>query len=572
MTSNWNLFGFELKRTGKEPSSNTQSFVPPQHDDGALVLETGGYSGTALNMEASTRSEVELITRYREMSMQPEIEMAIDNVINEAVVCEDASKPIRINVDELSTSKDVKVKIAKEFDTILRLLNFDAIGHDIFRRWYVDGRLFYNIIIDENKKSEGIQELRYVDPRRIRKVREVQRQRDQRTGAEMVVKTQEYYLYNERGTLGPIVTEGVKISIDSIANVNSGLMDARRAVVLSLLHKAIKPLNQLRMMEDATVIYKVSRAPDRRVFYVDVGNLPKTKAEQYLRNMMDKYRNKITYDSTTGEIRDDRKFISMLEDFWMPRRGESGKGTEIQTLPGGESLANMDNVVYFQKKLYQSLNVPVGRLLPSDGFSMGRTNEITREELAFMKFIDRLRKRFSTIFDQLLGIQLSLKGICTTDEWDLFKEGIWYDFLKDNNFTELKEAEMLNNRIALLTAVDPYVGRYFSVKWVKKNILRQSDEQIEAMSKEIEEDTETQDVGLPPVHPASPFFQPPEGPEAKPGDQPPDVDAKFGQAMDGENHLDSAFGKIKMDEAFQLGVTPKTLNTIKRVLQSRTTQ
>lgn len=557
------LFGFQLTQPDTDSKSNNHSFVPPTHDDGAIVLETGGNYGSFVDMDGSARNEVELITRYREMSQQPELEMAIDDITNESIVVDDNGNSIKVNVDQLDTDKGVKNKIVDEFKTVLKLLNWRANGHDIFRRWYVDGRLFFHLIIDENNPQKGIQEIRYVDPRRIRKIREVKKEKDPRTGAEIITKTQEYYSYNERGVMGTHTgINAVPVAVDSIANVNSGLMDSRRAMVISYLHKAIKPLNQLRMMEDATVIYKVSRAPDRRVFYIDVGNLPKTKAEQYLRDMMTKYRNKLVYDSATGEVRDDRKFQSMLEDFWLPRRGESGKGTEIQTLPGGESLANMDNVIYFQKKLYQSLGVPVGRLLPNDGFSLGKSNEITREELRFSKFIDRLRKKFSTIFDILLSTQLSLKNICSKEDWDSIHDLIWYDFLKDNNFQELRDAELLVGRVNVLQAVDPFVGRYFSGKWVQKNVLRFTDEQIKAMDTEIEDETEAHDVKLPPVHPDSPFYVPPESQD----EAQPNADQTASMALTpGESDADTAFKALKMDES----VEPETLNTINRVMRTR---
>lgn len=561
------LFGFRVKSPEAEARANNQSFVAPQHDDGALVLETGGHYAAGLDMMGTARNEIELITRYREMAMQPELEIAIDHVTNEAIVDDDTGQSVKINLDSVEIDKNVKTKISGEFKTVLKLLNWTAIGHDTFKRFYVDGRLNYDMIINKAKPGDGIQELRYIDPRRLKKVREVSRTKDQRTGADLVDKTEEYYIYNERGTVGAYTTEGLKISPDRIAAVNSGLMDARRAMVLSYLHKAIKPLNQLRMMEDATVVYKVSRAPDRRVFYIDVGNLPKTKAEQYLRDIMTKYRNKLTYDSTTGEIRDDRKFMSMLEDFWLPRRGETGKGTEIQTLPGGESLANMDNVVYFQKKLYQSLTVPVGRLLPSDGFSLGRTNEISREEIAFTKFIARLRKRFSGIFDIILGMQCVLKGICSKDDWESMRTDIVYDWLKDNNFEEMKEQELLTSRAQLATLMDPFVGRYVSGAWMRKKVWRFSDEQIKQLDEEIADETEKQSVMLPPTNPASPFYVDPNPDNGQDQQtEQPDPDQTMQKALTpGESDADAAFGRLKVNEEYE----PETLNTIERILEIR---
>jgi hypothetical protein len=371
-------------------------------------------------------------------------------------------------------------------------------AQDIFRRYYIDGRLYYNVLIDKENPIAGIKELRYIDPRKLRKVREIKKKKDERTGAEIIDVYNEYYIYNDKvvtgssSNYGPV---GVRITLDSIVSVVSGLMDSRRAVVLSYLHKAIKPLNQLRMIEDATVIYRISRAPERRIFYIDVGNLPKLKAEQYLRDIMVKYKNKLVYDAQTGEVRDDRKFLSMMEDFWLPRR-EGGKGTEITTLPGGQNLGELEDVKYFQKKLYNSLSVPISRLEPNQGFSIGRVAEVTRDELKFAKFVDRLRNKFSDIFNQALRVQCVLKGICTADEWDQFKEHIYYDFIKDNNFSELKDAELMRERLSLLSAVDPYTGRYFSQVWIQRNVLRLTDDQIKEMQDEIDEEKEA-GLGLP---------------------------------------------------------------------------
>jgi len=496
--STWKLFGFTITR-GEQPTSNggiatnqtqnTQpSFALPQSDDGAIVLQTGAYFGTYVDLEGVVRNEVELITRYREMAMQPEMETALDDITNEAIITNDQGISVEIVTDNLKTTKEVKDRIREEFRNIQRMLDFGNMGHDIFRRWYVDGRIFYHMIIDNEAPADGVKEIRYIDPRRIRKIREIQKTKDSRTGAEIITNIQEYYLYNERGVIGAHSNLGTRISPDSVVNVNSGLMDSRRAMVLSYLHKAIKPLNQLRMVEDATVIYRMSRAPERRVFYIDVGNLPKTKAEQYIHDIMVKYRNKLTYDSSTGEIRDDRKHLSMLEDFWLPRR-EGGRGTEIQTLPGGVNLGELEDVKYFQRKLYQSLSVPISRLdQQQQGISFGRLAEVTRDELKFSKFVQRLRNRFSILFDDILRVQLSLKGICTTEEWMRLREDIWYDYLKDNNFNELKEAELLSNRLSLLATVDPYLGRFFSLRWVKRNVLQQTDEQIEEMDAEMEDE------------------------------------------------------------------------------------
>lgn len=487
------LFGFEIsrKKTKQDNASQDEtnkSFALPQNDDGAVTIQSGAYYGTYVDLDGVVRNEIELITRYREMSMQPELETAIDEIVNEAIVNTAKDKAVEINMDDLKLPESVKKKIRDEFDIALKLLNFGNMGHEIFRRWYIDGRMFYHVIIDENRTADGIVELRYIDPRRIRKIREIQKTKDPRTTIDVIKKVNEYYLYNERGIIGAHSNLGAKIAIDAIINVNSGLMDSKRAMVLSYLHKAIKPLNNLRMIEDATVIYRLSRAPERRIFYIDVGNMPTIKAEQYLKDIMTKYRNKLVYDSTTGEIKDDRKHLSMLEDFWLPRR-EGGKGTEITTLPGGQNLGELEDVKYFERKLYKALGVPIGRLEQQPGGGiLGRTTEITRDELKFSKFIDRLRNKFSTLFDDILRVQLVLKKVCTEEEWKEFKEDIYYDFKKDNNFDELKESELLMNRIATLQAVDPYVGRYYSMEWVRKNILMMDDEDIEEIAAQIEQE------------------------------------------------------------------------------------
>jgi hypothetical protein len=488
----FSLFGFTISRQRDDEEQETQqSFTPPAQEDGALTITSAAYYGTYVDLDGTAKNEVELISRYREMAMQPEIESAIDDIVNEAICQDDDGKIIEIVLDNLKQPEKIKNAIKGEFQTILRMMNYNNMAQDIFRRFYVDGRLFYHMIIDREKPQEGIKELRYVDPRRLRKVREIKKQKDERTGAEVMKTVNEYYIYNDKvvtassSNFGPV---GVRITTDSIVNVVSGLMDSRRAVVLSYLHKAIKPLNQLRMIEDATVIYRISRAPERRIFYIDVGNLPKLKAEQYLRDIMVKYKNKLVYDANTGEVRDDRKFMSMMEDFWLPRR-EGGKGTEITTLPGGQNLGELEDVKYFEKKLYKALCVPISRLNPeTSGFSLGRTGEITRDELKFSKFVDRLRNKFSEVFDQALRVQCVLKGICTSEEWDLFKENIHYDFIKDNNFSELKDAELMTNRLQLLASVDPYTGRYFSQAWIQRNVLRMNDDEIAEMESEMEQE------------------------------------------------------------------------------------
>jgi len=495
----FSLFGFSISRDKNEAEQAVQqSFSPPTNDDGALTITSAAYYGTYVDLDGTAKNEVELISRYREMAMQPEIESAIDDIINEAICQDDDGKIIDIVLDNLKQSDKIKKAIREEFQIVLKLLNYNNMASDIFRRYYIDGKMYYHIIIDKENPTQGIKELRYIDPRKLRKVREVKKKKDERTGVDVMDVINEYYIYNDKVTtgassnFGPV---GVRITTDSIISVVSGLMDSRRAVVLSYLHKAIKPLNQLRMIEDATVIYRISRAPERRIFYIDVGNLPKLKAEQYLRDIMVKYKNKLVYDANTGEVRDDRKFLSMMEDFWLPRR-EGGKGTEITTLPGGQNLGELEDVKYFERKLYKSLSVPISRLEPNQGFSLGRVSEVTRDELKFSKFVDRLRNKFSDVFDQALRAQCVLKGICTSDEWAMFKEHIYYNFIKDNNFTELKDAELMRERLSLLTEIDPYTGRYFSQKWIQKNVLRLDDNSIAKMQKEIDKEKE-EGLGLP---------------------------------------------------------------------------
>jgi len=494
------LFGFTLGKQDvvvQQPSDQPSFTLPNEAmDDGAVTVTQNAYYGTYVDLEGSFRNEIELITRYREMSNHPELEMAIDDIVNEAITHDEAGKSIDIRLDNLKQPDTIKKKIRDEFNNVLRMLNFNNLADDLFKRWYIDGRIYYHVVVDESRPKEGIKELRYIDPRKIRKVREVKKDKDPKTGALIIKSIGEYYVYTDKGTTTQnytaSVNAGLRIAPESIINVNSGLMDAKNTFVISYLHKAIKPLNQLRMIEDAVVIYRLSRAPERRIFYIDVGNLPKGKAEQYLRDVMVKYRNKMVYDASTGELRDDRKHMSMLEDFWLPRR-EGGKGTEITTLPAGQNLGELEDVKYFRNKLLQALNVPISRLEPQQGgmIGLGRSTEVTRDEVKFGKFITRLRNKFSQIFDNALKIQLVMKGICSLEEWAEFQEQIYYDYLKDNNFTELKEAELLRERIGLLNVVDPYIGRYYSTNWVKKNILQMSSEESEQMEKEIEEEQES---------------------------------------------------------------------------------
>jgi len=498
------LFGFTLGQKDivqKEKPEQASFALPTQAlDDGAVTITQNAHYGTYVDLEGSVRNELELITRYREMSNHPECDQAITEIVDEAICHDDDGKVVDINLDNLKQPETIKKKITEEFTNILNMLNFSNLADDIFRRWYIDGRVYYHVIVNESNPKEGIQELRYIDPRKIRKVREVQKGRDPKTGADIIKSIAEYYIYNDRGTTTQSFTaaanQGLRISPESVINVNSGMMDAKNTFVISYLHKAIKPLNQLRMIEDAVVIYRISRAPERRVFYIDVGNLPKGKAEQYLRDIMVKYRNKMVYDASTGELRDDRKHMSMLEDFWLPRR-EGGKGTEITTLPAGQNLGQMDDVQYFQKKLLQSMNVPYSRLEPQGGgmVGLGRSTEVTRDELKFQKFVTKIRNKFSQIFDHALKTQLVLKGVCTSEEWEEFREKIYYDYKKDNNFAELRDAELLQNRLQTLGLIDPYVGRYYSQEWVRKNVLQQTEEDIKEIDKQIESEPEPQALG-----------------------------------------------------------------------------
>ena len=491
------LFGFTLgkKDQAKEQPTEQASFALPNEamDDGAVTVQNNAYYGTYVDLEGSVRNELELITRYREMSNHPELDAAIDDIVNEAITHDLDGKSVDINVDNLKQPETIKKRIMEEFNNIKHMLNYGNLADDLFKRWYIDGRLYFHIVVNDKSPKEGIKELRYIDPRKIRKVREIKKDRDPKTGAMIIKSIGEYCVYNDKGTTTQTYTanmnSGLRIATDSIIYCSSGMMDARNTFVISYLHKAIKPLNNLRMIEDAIVIYRISRAPERRIFYIDVGNLPKGKAEQYLRDVMIKYRNKMVYDASTGELRDDRKHKSMLEDFWLPRR-EGGKGTEITTLPAGQNLGELEDVKYFQKKLLQSLNVPISRLEPQQGgmIGLGRVSEVTRDEVKFNKFIIRLRNKFAQVFDHALRVQLSLKGIMSIDEWDVAREDIYYDFKKDNNFSEMREAELLRERLKLLGTVDPYIGRYYSTEWVKKNVLQLSDEEIMKMDKQMKKE------------------------------------------------------------------------------------
>lgn len=480
------LFGYKIGKDDPE-KENLKSFVPPTEDDGSVSIMGGGIYGTYIDLEGQIRNDADLIKKYREMAIQPECDAAIDDIVNEAIVFQDNEYPVQINLEKLQQPESIKKKIKDEYQHVMKLLDFNNQGYDIFRRWYVDGKLYYHMLINEKNPREGLKELRYIDPRKIRKVRELQKDKLNLVQAEPAIKKPvEYYVFSEKG-FAKDANQGLKISTDSICYVHSGVSDKDGKVIISHLHKAIKPLNQLRMLEDATVIYRISRAPERRIFYIDVGNLPKIKAEQYLREIMQKYKNKLVYDAQTGEIRDDRRFQTMLEDFWLPRR-EGGKGTEITTLPGGQNLGQIEDVQYFQEKFYKSLNVPISRLKSDTGFSLGRASEITRDELKFSKFIARLRLRFSHLFDRLLETQLLLKGVCTRQEWQQLKEEISYTFQSDVHFTEMKEAELLKERMAILGDIDQFVGKYVSRRYVRTKILRFTEDDLEQMDKEMEEE------------------------------------------------------------------------------------
>ena len=480
------FFGFEIKRKEKELGAVT----PPATDDGTYDISGGGFYSTILDTDGRSRTEDDLIRRYRDIAIQPECDSAIEDIVSEAIASDEKDMCVSIALDNLQVSATIKKRIKEEFERILQLLDFNNKAHDIFRRWYVDGRIFYHKVIDSQNPRKGIQQLRYIDPRKIKKVREVETGR--KGQVDVVKKFKEFYIYNQHGHQVNNTSTGVKLTFDSIAYCPSGLIDMHKGTVLSYLNKAIKPVNQLRMIEDSVVIYRISRAPERRIFYIDVGNLPKIKAEQYLKDVMNRYRNKLVYDASTGEIRDDRNHMSMLEDFWLPRR-EGGRGTEITTLPGGANLGEIDDITYFQRKLYRSLNVPISRLEAEQNFSLGRSTEITRDELKFTKFVGKLRKKFSVIFNDLLRTQLILTGVIAEEEWKSMSEHIQFDFLQDNNFTELKNAELLKERLEMLSQVENYVGTYFSKEWVKKNVLHLTDDEIGEMQKQM--DSEGDDNG-----------------------------------------------------------------------------
>ena len=494
------LFGFQINR---KEGQRGQSPVPPSAED-PVAVAAGGYYGTYVDTDNQARNEFEMIRRYRDMAIHPEVDSAVDEVVNEFIVSDAYDSPVEINLDNLGVGAGVKTKIRNEFEYLKRLLNFDNRAHEIVRTWYIDGRLFYHKVIDLDNPRKGITELRYIDPMKIKKVRQKIDNTPKDSLAKAAIKGTaleyeygtfvDYYLYNPKGfykggVLGPIgdmsLSQGVKMATDSITFCPSGLQDLNKRMTLGFLHKAIKTLNQLRMIEDSIVIYRLSRAPERRIFYIDVGNLPKVKAEQYLRDVMSRYRNKLVYDAQTGEMRDDKKHMSMLEDFWLPRR-EGGRGTEITTLPGGQNLGELKDVEYFKKKLYNSLNLPPSRLTDdSKGFNLGKTTEVLRDELKFTKFIGRLRKRFSEMFHDMLKTQLILKGVISPEDWDDMKEHIQYDYLFDNHFNELKEIEMMNQRMMTVSQMDPFVGKYFSVEYIRRHVLNQKDTEYKDIDKQM---------------------------------------------------------------------------------------
>tara|TARA_Y100000768_G_scaffold378373_1_gene352734 strand:- start:474 stop:2144 length:1671 start_codon:yes stop_codon:yes gene_type:complete len=502
------LFGFSIEDDDKK-KKGIISPVAPNNEDGADYFLSSGFYGQYVDIEGVFKTEFDIVKRYRDMSLHPECDTAIEHVVNEAIVSDMNDSPVEIDLDNLNIGQPLKKVIRNEFKKVKDLLEFDKKSHEIFRNWYVDGRIFYHKVIDVQKPDEGIQELRYIDALKIKLMRVKPTDKEkgvvaiptQDQGTESVnkdTKISEFYTYYPQGVAqkyGSVAGKGIRIAKDAITHVHSGLVDRNKKITLSYLHKAIKGLNQLRMIEDSLVIYRLSRAPERRIFYIDVGNLPKVKAEQYLRDVMSRYRNKLVYDANTGEIKDDKKFMSMLEDFWLPRR-EGGRGTEISTLPGGQNLGELTDIEYFQKKLYRSLNVPESRIGADSGFNLGRSSEILRDELMFSKFVGRLRKRFSALFLDLLKTQLILKNIVTPEDWEKMAEHIQFDYLYDNHFAELKETELMNERLNLMVAIEPYIGTYYSRDYVKRKILRQTDEEIEEMAEEMEEENAT-GVGVP---------------------------------------------------------------------------
>ena len=501
------IFGFEITRKKDElrevdvEKKSAPSFVAPVEDDGTPVIQTsqsgfisGGAYGTYVDMEGGIKNEVALIRRYRETSLVPECDAAIEDIVNECVVSDTEDRIVSLDLKDVELSDSIKKKMQQEFKHILSLMKFNVNSHELFRKWYIDGRIYFHKVVDSSRPQAGMVDIRNVDPLKIKKVRNVEKDKDKKTQVEVIKKVEEFYVFNDKGFDKGSATEGntLKIAPEAVSYTTSGMLDYTQNIVIGHLHKALKTANQLAMLEDALVIYRIARAPERRIFYIDVGNLPKAKAEQYLADVMNKYRNKLVYNADTGEIKDDRRHMSMMEDFWLPRR-EGGRGTEISTLPGGQNLSEIDDIEYFKKKLYRSLNVPVSRMESDNGFNMGRASEISRDELKFNKFTHRLQVKFARCFTDLLRTQLILKNIVSSDEFDGVKDFIRYDFATDNYFTELKEQELFKERLDLLSQAESYVGSYFSKEYVKKFFLKQSDEDIEIMQKQIDADGDGED-------------------------------------------------------------------------------
>jgi len=491
------LFGFEIKRKKDIAKEKLQSVVPPTDEDGAgYVTAAGAHYGHYIDIDNNdyAKDNVQMIRRYRGLSMHPEVDAAIEEIVNEAISTSELKSSVALNMDQVDgVSEQIEKSIKQEFEHIVSMLNFNDYGHDMFKRYYIDGRMVHHLVVNEDNPKEGIQEIRAIDAAKIRKVKQVKSKKDPLTGAKIIENVDEFFIYEEKPGQQ---ASGVKLTLDSVSYVTSGLLDEQRKKVVSHLHKAMKPINQLRMMEDSLVIYRLARAPERRIFYIDVGNLPRGKAEEYMKNIQTKYRNKLVYDASTGAIRDDRKHMSMLEDFWLPRR-EGGRGTEISTLPGGENLGQIDDIIYFQKRMYRSLNVPINRLEQEQQFSLGRTTEINRDEIKFQKFIDRLRRRFSTLFLNTLSKQLILKGIVTQEDWDNWKNDIVVDYVRDNHFTEMRDTEIMRERLQTMDMIQQYVGEFYSKEWVMKNILMLDDEEIEKMKEQIQDEMASGEIENP---------------------------------------------------------------------------
>ncbi len=560
------LFGFQIPQTqkSKEEKEKLPSVVPPTDEEGSgYATAAGAYYGQYVNIDGNdSKNHAQLINQYRGAAMHPEVDDAIDNIVNEAVTSAEEESSVTIKLEKVKLSSGIKKKIEDEFDDIVSMLNFNELGYEIFRRWYIDGRLYHHLIVEKGKEKNGIVDIRPLDAAKVRKVKEIKTKKDELTGAKIVENVIEYFIYQEKPGHQ---ADGVRMTADSVSYVTSGLLDADRKRVISYLHKALKSINQLRMMEDSLVIYRLARAPERRIFYIDIGNLPRGKAEEYMKGIMARYRNKIVYDSETGNIKDDRKHMSMLEDFWLPRR-EGGRGTEISTLPGGENLGQIEDIIYFQKRLYRSLNVPISRMdTENTPFNLGRSNEISRDELRFQKFIDRLRTRFSSLFLDILKKQLILKGILTEEDWDDIKNDIVVDYMRDNYFAELKETEILRERLATLQQVNDYVGIYVSKDWVMKNILRFDEDDIKQMKKEMEEEAaDAEDEGKLPN--GQPMPEP--EPELPPPPPPQAVNVTVNHPGDGAPKAKPKVKKESVDDAI-LKAELKLMNEISDFLKDK---